>query len=81
MLRAFGRESESNERAIALLNKNCLSNTLTTAIWCWYTIRVDILCALVLLCGSFSAVWLSSSSSVDPVLLALMLQYLLSLQD
>lgn len=81
VLRAFNKEEESNERVIKLLNNNCLSNTLSTAIWCWYSIRVDILCALVLVSGGCSAVWLSSSSKVDPILLSLMLQYLLSLQD
>ena len=71
MIRAFEKEETSSQRVIGMLNNNCLSNTITTAVWEWYAIRVDLLSMLVLASGCFGAIWLRAS--VDPVLLALML--------
>jgi|LakMenEpi03Aug12_release.lakeMendotaPanAssembly.Ray.scaffolds.fasta_scaffold246247_4 hypothetical protein len=79
VIRAFKKEEESNERIVGMLNRNCLSNSITTAVWAWYSIRVDMLSMLVLTAGCFSCIWLKSE--ISPVLLGLALQYLLTLQD
>ena len=71
VIRAFGKEETSSERVLIMLNNNCLSNTITSGVWAWYAIRVDLLSMIVLASGSFSAIWLRTS--VDPVLLALMI--------
>jgi len=79
VIRAFGKEETSCDRALHMLDNNCLSNTITSAVWAWYAIRVELLSMLVLAAGCFAAIWFRTT--VDPVLLALMLQYLLTLQD
>jgi hypothetical protein len=62
-----------------MLNNNCLSNTITSAVWAWYSIRVYLGSMIVLAAGSLAAIWLRKV--VDPILLALMIQYLLTLQE
>lgn len=79
VIRAFSKEETSCDRVIAMLDANCLSNAIICAVWGWYAIRVDLLSVFVLAAGSFAAIWLRGS--VDPVLLSLMLQYLLTLQQ
>jgi len=79
VLRAFDKENSSNERVYEMLNVNCLSNSITTAVWSWYAMRQDLLSLLVLASGCFLAIWFRSS--IDPVLLGMMLQYLLTLQN
>ena len=75
VIRAFKKEEQSNARVVDMLNRNCLSNSITTAVWSWYSIRVDLLSMLVLSAGCSCCIFLKSN--IKPVLLSLMLQYLL----
>ena len=78
VIRAFNMADVSRQRIIGLLQTKVLAESITWGMWSWYSLWCILLSALVLLAGSLSAIWLRAS--VDPILLALMLQYLLSLQ-
>ena len=61
-----------------LVNKTTKANSITTGIFGWYSIRLDMLITLVLISGCSACVLLRGTA--EPILLSLMLQYLLTLQ-
>ena len=79
VIRAFNKESPFTDHMLVMLNKNTLSNEITTAVWSWYSIRVDLLSVIVLACGCCMSVYFKTQ--ISPVLLALLIQYLLTLQS
>ncbi len=66
------------ERNLKLVNSNILVNQLSAGCWEWYCIRMDLLSTLVI--GSGCAFCIVGRKNIDPVLLALLLRYILTLQ-
>ena len=78
VIRAFGRAKEFNEHSCKLVNKTTQANQVTIGVFAWYSLRLDVLVALVLVSGCTAVILLRNTAK--PVLLSMMLQYLLTLQ-
>jgi ABC-type multidrug transport system fused ATPase/permease subunit len=57
VIRAFNKETPFTDRMLEMLNQNTLSNEITTAVWSWYSIRVDFLSVIVLASGCCLSVY------------------------
>ena len=79
VIRAFQKEEEFRERTFSMINKQAVANLVTMGVWGWYSVRLIFLSITVLMAGC--AVCCLFRGKIDPVLLAMMLQYLLTLQS
>ena len=48
VIRAFKREADFRLVNYELINKNTLANQMSTGVWTWYSIRMDLFCSFVL---------------------------------
>jgi ABC-type multidrug transport system fused ATPase/permease subunit len=78
VIRAFKQQDQFKERNYMLVNKNTLANQISMGIWNWYSMRIDVITTFIL--AAACAFCVLYRTHTDPVLLALMLQYTLSLQ-
>ena len=78
VIRAFDMSNSFQERNLKLVNNNVLVNQLGAGCWEWYCIRMDLLSTLVI--GSACGFCIYGRTRIDPVLLALLLRYILTLQ-
>ena len=65
------------ERNLKLVNTNTIANQMCIGCWEWYCIRMDLLSTLVV--GSACGFCIVGRASINPVLLALLLRYILTL--
>ena len=79
VIRAFNKDEEFREHTFSMINKQAVANAVTMGVWGWYSIRLIFLSIVVLVAGC--AVCCLFRGKVDPVLLSMMLQYLLTLQS
>ena len=61
-----------------MMNRDLLANNVIIGVFAWFNVRLLLLSSFVLMAGCASCIVLRTS--IDPVLLSLMLQYLLTLQ-
>ena len=66
------------KRNAELINKNTLANYMCCGCWEWYCIRMDFISTIVV--GTATAFCILGRTKIDPVLLALLLRYILTLQ-
>ena len=78
VIRAFRKDNELKERTFVMINRQAIANAVTMGVWGWYSVRLIILQTIVLIAGC--AVCILFRTRVNPVLLSMMLQYLLTLQ-
>ena len=78
IVRVFGREAEFKDWSCPLVNKTTNANEITTGVLGWYSLRLDLLTPLILIAGCAACIVLRGTA--NPFLLAMMLQYLLTLQ-
>ena len=78
VIRAFGKEKEFLEHSNYLINRATIANQITNGVFGWYSMRLDLLSSTILAAGCVASILLRDQ--VNPVLLSLMLQYLLTLQ-
>ena len=71
VIRAYNRSEGFIDYSHTLINKITLANQITSAVYCWYTLRLDLMTGFVLTCGCAGVIVLRSE--VSPVLLTLML--------
>lgn len=77
MIRAYNRSDGFIDYSHILINKITLANQITSSVYCWYTLRLDLMTSIVLCSGCAGVILLRSS--VSAVLLSLMLTYLMQL--
>ena len=61
-----------------LMNRDIVANQIIMGVFCWFGIRLEFLSCIVMIAGCASCIFLRTE--IDPVLLSLMLQYMLTLQ-
>ena len=61
-----------------LVNKTTKANQITTGVFGWYSIRLDLLITVILIAGCSACIVLRGTA--NSLFLSLMLQYLLTLQ-
>lgn len=79
VIRAFDMTKTFQERNIRLVNTNTLVNQVCVGAWEWYCIRMDLTSTLVV--GSACGFCVLNRDKIDPVMLALLLRYILTLQQ
>jgi len=77
VIRAFSREDDFQARSCKLINKTTCANQITTGVFGWYSLRLDLMVSVILIAGCAACILLRGTA--DPVLLSLMLQYQLTL--
>lgn len=78
IIRAFHKDSEFKDQAFKMINKQAVSQVVTMGVWGWYSMRLIFLSIILLVAGCVTCCLLRNQ--IDPVLLSMMLQYLLTLQ-
>ena len=79
MIRAYNRSDGFIDYSHILINKITLANQITSSVYCWYTLRLDLMTIFVMSAGCAGVILLRSE--VSAVLLSLMLTYLMQLQS
>lgn len=77
VIRAFGKEVDFRDRSFELVNKTTCANQVTTGVFGWYSLRLDLLVSIILIAGCSACILLRDTA--DAILLTMMLQYLLTL--
>lgn len=78
MIRAFNKEEYFRDYSYTLVNRTTKANQVTIGVFGWYSLRLDILIALMLSAACAACVVLRTST--NPIYLSMMLQYMLTLQ-
>jgi len=78
VIRAFNMTDTFRARNLRLVNTNTMVNQMCVGCWEWYCIRMDLISTLVV--GSACGFCVVGRAHIDPVLLALLLRYILTLQ-
>ena len=71
VIRAFKKEEMFRKHNYMLVNKNTLANQVCYGVWCWYSIRMDLISTIVVITAVTFVV--IDRIHNDPVLLSLML--------
>lgn len=78
-IRAFDLSDEFIQGNNVLLNQNILAVQMQTGVQGWFAIRVDLLAIVMMLI--FSSVCITVRTSVNPIILSLLLVYMLQIQN
>lgn len=77
-IRAFEKREDFKENQMKLLNKNILANQYVNGVPNWFAIRIDVVSVIAML--FICVLCVAARFSTDPILLAMLLTYSLTLQ-